>query len=445
MYGEIDSIQILRTKKGESRGIALVQFTTDEEATAASRCRDFAEVRISRAPLWSEGVDLTPLNEFSVDVCAPPELRTAASLNELFASYSPFEIVKSALVFATPEAASRCASEFEHDSVSVFTFAIPAVVNATNAILYARAAFVRGYSSDDFPTLKDAFPTAAGITSIDKADRPGAIVYFGSASERDSVIAVAHGKHVGLSQLPLIVMPFFDEGAGESEIAIVYEPSLSLVDSVLWNRFPNALAVSSCSTLNCDSYGLALFRKGQAPADAWIVHSFDLRKAAKTFAAVDRRIVVVRDVTDEENIGEHLPGAKIARSGSTVVARFNSAMNASTAFSALARAGRVVDICVDHTSSTLGMLLLKGEGMDQGRRTVIASNLPSTMGNEGVKQLFASFGEIEFSAVIRKVQRKRATRCALVTFVTEDSYEKALSGTFESPYDVIRMSRIYGW
>jgi hypothetical protein len=291
--------------------------------------------------------------------------------------------------------------------------------------------------------LKDVFPMAVGITSIDKADRPGAIVYFGSASERDSVIAVTHGKHVGLSQLPLIVMPFFQEGAGKSEIALVYEPSLSLVDSVLWDRFPNALAVSSCSTLNCDSYGLALFRKGEAPAGAWVVHSSDLTKAAKTFAAVDRRIVVVRDVADEENIGELLSEAKIARSGGTIVARFSSGTNASTAFSALARAGRVVDLCVDHTSSTLEMLLLKGKGMDHGRRTVIAANLPSTTGNETVKQLFGPFGEIEFSAVIRKVQRKHSTRCAIVAFATEDSSEKALSGTFEAPYDVIKISRIY--
>jgi hypothetical protein len=445
VYGEIDSIQISRTLKGRSRGIALIQFTTDEEAStaAAAGFEHFAEIRISRAPVWSKGVQLAPLNEFSVDVCGPSELRTPASLRVLFSAYSPFEIVESALIFGTPEIAARCASEFEHDSVVVFTFAHPAVVDATNQVIRGRAAVVRGYCEDDFGVVRAIFPTALAFMCAERDGHPSMIAYFASAAERDRAVADSHGKRPGLSQLPLIVMPFIRQDVSKGEVVIVYEPSLSLTEAAVRERFPDAFAVTVCPTLNCDCYGFALYAEHQAPAGAWVVSCRNLLMTAMAVTSVQRRIVVVRDVTDEEDIAEQLIGAKLARAGSTVVGQFSAHSAATAAFSALARAGHAVDIFSEEALRMVYDHLLHGDGIDDGKRTILVKDLSLTIGNHEVRQLFARFGEIEFSVVLHEsLTRYHSGRHAIVTFAAEDSCEKALAGTFEAPYETLEVEKV---
>jgi RNA recognition motif-containing protein len=82
-YGELDSLDLLRTLAGKLRQIALIQFVNVENAKSAAASLHgtalppgSSPLRVSRAPAYSKGVSLRPLPDVAVAVCGPAELRT---------------------------------------------------------------------------------------------------------------------------------------------------------------------------------------------------------------------------------------------------------------------------------------------------------------------------------------------------------------------------------
>jgi RNA recognition motif-containing protein len=444
-YGELDSLEILRTRRGKSRGIALIQFLNAENAKSASTSlhgttlsSGWTPLRISFAPVHSKDISLHPLSDFAVAVSGPTELRAPELLAVLFTPYSSVALeiahfgTESVILFIKPEEAIRCAAEFDHPQLSVFTFTSQALVKAANVQLDCRSAFVRGYAADDFTAL----PTVLGsvwIEAIDSVTAPAAIARFASVSDRDQAIALNNGRRIGENP-PLIVLPFISESAFDqpATLAIIYENSLSLCQNSLAEV--RALAVSICPTCECESYGFALFQGEERPAiPGALFMQIRLETAMKAFTAQDRRIIVLHGILESESLDEELANAtRRGRVGSEIVAYFESGEAANEVFMNLTHSGRSVDIFTD-----AGLSMAKNlTRQTMENKAVFVSKLPKDVRHETVRRAFECFGKITFSALTY------SRKSAIVTFVTESSARKAIAGPYDPELGDLRVEQV---
>jgi hypothetical protein len=219
----------------------------------------------------------------------------------------------------------------------------------------------------------------------------------------------------------------------------MYEPSLELSEKMVRDRFPGALAVAVCPTIHCDCYGFALFLDRGASEGSWAVKGLSFAAAVKPFAAMDRRIVVLRGADESEDFTEILGEAVLGRSGGTVVAQFQEGDAAAEAFSLLANAGKNVTIFSDHAMSTVQKWARDGLEMDDAASSIRVWNLPAEVGNQEIKERFGQFGTVKFSAVFGCGQTKDGKGKAVVTFGTSEERDSAIKGTYEGQWSGIQL------
>jgi hypothetical protein len=436
-FGELDSLEILRTKTGNSRGIAVAQYLQAEDARRAMALHgspltpDASPLRVSYVPLHAKGTALEPVDECVVVVDGPDEQRTAAAIAGLFSQYhsGALEIAvaaQSVVVFPRPDAAARCAAEFTHPELSVYTFGTRSAWAPAIAILAQRTAFVSGYSPDDFELLPALFPSGA----IERTPgKPSAFVRFETAAECERAIATANGQRLGALRVPIRVLPFAELRLPRENaiIIVVYEPSLSLTESALLARFSAArpIAAAVTPTIHGDSYGVVLFREGDAPpVPDGLRISEVLNESLRAFSATRERIVVVRDAQEAE-----FPGTWTRISDGAAIARFADADAVAEALRAIAAAGKEADIFSDQAFHLVERSIRNRLVSDSEEKTVLVSKLPQKYGNVGLKALFAEFGEIEFSAVFhRPIMHEESKGCGVVRFGKREAAERAIAG-----------------
>jgi RNA recognition motif-containing protein len=72
-------------------------------------------------------------------------------------------------------------------------------------------------------------------------------------------------------------------------------------------------------------------------------------------------------------------------------------------------------------------------------KAVFIRKLPKDVRHETVRQAFKCFGEIEFSALTH------SRKSAIVTFVTEESAEKAIAGPYDPELGDLRVEQVRGY
>jgi hypothetical protein len=155
----------------------------------------------------------------------------------------------------------------------------------------------------------------------------------------------------------------------------------------------------------------------------------------KAFTAQDRQIIVLHGILESESLDEELGNAiRRGRVGSEIVAYFESGEAATEAFMNLTYSGRSVDIFTD-AGLSMARKLTRQTMRD---RAVFVRKLPKDVRHETVRRVFKCFGEIEFSALTR------SRKGAIVTFVTEESAEKAIVGPYDPELGDLQVAKLRG-